>query len=139
MAQVDRANPSSNWAQTLTLPPIPCLALLWQPWEGPGWGRPFVPWVSLTCVLACPCVPVLFQAYRDRQAFDGSYDGPGSILAGQAITWASSPSTPSLHSFLDVLTSFLPHNLHWQENLLFGSFMLLRSKFFVECLELKPT
>lgn len=70
-------------------------------------GGPFVPWVSLIGVLACPCVPVLLQAYGDRQAFDGSYDGLGSTLAGQArMTWASSPSTLSLNSFLDVLMRF---------------------------------
>lgn len=60
MAHVDRVDPSSNWAQTWSLPLIPCLALLRQPWEGPGQGRPIVPWISLICVLACPCVPMLF-------------------------------------------------------------------------------
>lgn len=100
--------PATNWAQTLNLPLIPCLLS----WDSPGQGRPFVPWVTLIHVLACPCVPVLFQAYGDRQAFDGSHDGSGNILAGQAITWASTPSTLYLNSFLHVLMSFLQHNPH---------------------------
>lgn len=123
--------PAAGLKQSATHPmPDSPVTALWGPWT-----REIL--CSSVLLHLCSCLPLwpcALPAYGDRQAFDSSHGGPGSILAGQAVTWDSSPPTVSLNSFLDVLTSFLPHNLHWQVNLLFGSFMILKRKFFVECL-----